>query len=245
MNRRLYRLWDYTPSHGQLLIRSLADGFHPRNDDYLFAGVAWLNLPESITELVVEPMGPVEMRGAEQLQRYALLSRGEGEALVEVGQIIAETYQHDVNDRDFGDSSLRVSPPSSGRDFERQVLGALSRVPWADMTVPPADMGIDALLTTPHGERVLVEAKYVAGRSVPKGIRATVMSLIRTLDRQSNIAGVLVILGGADEAYEDELRRHLSAALSGRPQARLVRWDPLAGWEALVEAVGAARPTAD
>lgn len=42
---RKFKIWQYSVSHGMLLLRSPIDGVHHMNMDVVFAGVSYINLP--------------------------------------------------------------------------------------------------------------------------------------------------------------------------------------------------------
>jgi len=51
---RVFQLWHYRVSHGELLIRSPRDDEHPRNMDVMFAGVDYLEAPRFLPNLEID-----------------------------------------------------------------------------------------------------------------------------------------------------------------------------------------------
>jgi hypothetical protein len=240
---RIYRLWDYTVSHAQLLIRSPAGPGHPHNDDHMFAGVRLVSAPTTMTGMVVvEPVADSWHADAPEprsASRYVLVARSPDGDPYEAGEVIAAAYKRTFNRLPPVSSSLRAELPSDALDYERQVIAALARLA-PDLVVPPSDAGVDAVVPGPGGP-ILIEAKVVGRRSAGSAVRSTVMSVVSALDRNVDAAAGVVVLGGATPAAARELRAHLVTALAGRPRFEVVQWEPEEGREALADRFAALR----
>lgn len=51
---RVFQLWEYRVSHGQMLIRSPKDQVHKANVDIVFAGVEYVDLPRYLHGLEID-----------------------------------------------------------------------------------------------------------------------------------------------------------------------------------------------
>jgi hypothetical protein len=252
MTRRAYRLWDYNVSHSQLLVRALADQDHETNDDLMFAGVAYLRLPETLFDVDVEAASDDELQTLDPLlesfrggwpETTTFVLRGvdeRGEAML--GLVVAETFRRDANQQDQLESSLRYDGPSdiSAVDFEKAAIATLASLAtpegWS-LTIP-RDQQVDAILQTPAGDVVAVEIKHVAGRPPPQLVRRIVTQMVVATERLSASAKVLVILDRADPPFLDELNRHLVTALGSYTRSRAINWQLPDGTVPIAEAVG-------
>ena len=59
---RIFQLWLYSVSHGQLLLRSTKDQTHQTQVDILFKNVATIQLPVLFAGLVISEMSTEEVR---------------------------------------------------------------------------------------------------------------------------------------------------------------------------------------
>lgn len=51
---RVFKLWYYHISHGELLIRSIKNADHARNIDIIFIDVTYIDLPRNLNNLRIE-----------------------------------------------------------------------------------------------------------------------------------------------------------------------------------------------
>jgi hypothetical protein len=59
--RREYQLWEYSVSHGSLLIRSPKNEYHEYNCDIVFAGVQYIGAPRHLGEIELDEVTMVEL----------------------------------------------------------------------------------------------------------------------------------------------------------------------------------------
>src|SRR5947209_6548144 len=120
MTNRTYRLWDYSASHAQLLLRSIPRGDYELNDDLIFGGVKYVGLPETILDVTVRqatgnegaelsPAWAPQWEAADEPANVYLLEGTDPEGRTVQGLVVAESYRQEANRRDFFDSSLRHS----------------------------------------------------------------------------------------------------------------------------------------
>jgi hypothetical protein len=109
---RRFRMWDYRVSHDQMLLRSPKSEEHLRNQDLVFVGVQYLELPTMLKELaLVEPKAVERERVAQVLGRSIpedqvfVLSTGQSRFLV-----VAAAMRSFENDLSFLESSLESFP---------------------------------------------------------------------------------------------------------------------------------------
>ncbi len=246
MTRRAYRLWDYTASHAQLVVRAVADESRFENDDRVFAGVGWIQLPEVIFDLTVRPASsddslalPPETRTQLDDTNRLFLLEGTDEAGGPVtGMIVARDYRRDRNERPFYDTVLRelVSPATAAYEFEKQVVAALARLPKIELSVGSSGP-FDGVLTTDDGRVIALEVKHYGSQPAPRAVRSIVMQIVTGLDRLADVTDVLVILGGEGVHLVGELREHLITALTPHARPTVVGWQPTDGIEPLARAI--------
>jgi hypothetical protein len=224
---RQYRVWDYTPSHEQLLVRAVADSSHSENHDLIFAGVSFMSLPETLVDATVRPASSEDLNEfALRDQVRAALNQKHGQKvyLLEgtshsgLGVVVARSFHEESNSSDLLDSSLRhpIELFETPREFEHMVVAELARIAGADMEIGGLASGVDALIRRP-GKTIAVEIKYFEGAPVLTVVRRTVMQLVGAMSKLPKDAGVLLVTNEADPRLADELRKHLITALS-RPQ---------------------------
>jgi hypothetical protein len=63
---RKFQFWQYSVSHGELLVRSPKDAAHPRNADIMFAGVEYVDLPRFLADLEVDEPSDEDLARAEE-----------------------------------------------------------------------------------------------------------------------------------------------------------------------------------
>jgi hypothetical protein len=96
-------------------------------------------------------------------------------------------------------------------------------------------VGVDALL---HGrdQIIAVEAKIARGRNTRALVRA--IQLVEAIAALPAASRALVVLGGATQGVDDEVRAHLLTALHGYGVvADAISWKPSEGAGPLAEAV--------
>lgn len=242
MTNRIYRLWGYTPSHAQLLIRSVADATHHLNEDLIFLGVNRLDVPERMVGLTVRAVDragdltrEIAIPGAaEEGDHVYILEATVGDQRKPVGFVVAESFVHEENQRDPYDSLLTPLQKSipSGAAFERQVVAALSRIPG--LAFSDRDVGVDALVSTDANTLIAIEVKHI-DQANPRLTRNIVTQLVVALEQLPFAARGLVVLDNAEPEFLRELRAHLLTALNARGEA--LSWNLLQGVDPLREAI--------
>lgn len=237
---RHFRLWAYSPSHGRLVVRALADESSPANTDHIFIGVQRVHLPETMIDLRVEVATP-ETANAEAATDAEIQSGGKLFVLTGIdeqgapvlGSIIAAAHEVSENDLAMFETIIDEQPPeaASHADFEKLVLAAVSRIepPW----IPhPPERGFDFFLDRPEkGRELAIEAKWLRGPPSARWIRSTVVQITSYLDLMSRIDRLVLVFGGVTDPEQRshlraELEANLTAALGGRTVQYLV-----AAWE--------------
>ena len=115
---RRFELWAYTVSLGRMLLRSIRDldgSLSPRNLDIRFVGVAYTELPTSLSGLSISNASPAEAaRVSERLGRP--LAGGEKVfALVSAGvtyYVVASGWSAEENDLGRMESRFTNAPPN-------------------------------------------------------------------------------------------------------------------------------------
>jgi hypothetical protein len=219
---RGFQMWDYSPSHRVLLLRSPAQSDDDKNIDLVFRGVRDIQLATFVSLMPFTPFEEEAETGPEgdPLTRYEIPSRGHRYS------VLAESYNFEENDQDLFETipdatrSLRVT----GRQYELSVVSALSAA-LPTYQVRPTELGVDVELTR-GAARVLVEIKRTDATPPERLIRRLVTQLVSQLGdvARSTNTGVLVVLGGSSSAVAAELQRHLVTAL-GSYEVRAVPWD--------------------
>lgn len=116
---RRYVLWEYTVSHGQLLLRSARDNDNPTRIDVLFKDVGFLHMPDGLDIESIDEISAAEVRaigGEDALKALIHKRKGfrlrspSGDALVVA--LVMVTAEDDL---DSGEpSSLPVWPMRAG-----------------------------------------------------------------------------------------------------------------------------------
>jgi hypothetical protein len=121
---RRYQLWQYSVSHGQLLLRSPKDATHGTRVDVLFSGVRSLNLPTLIDGLSIEESKePAAVRDVGNLGAWS--TGGEraslnGYKLYRLkgpdcdGHIVAASVTHLEDEGEYHEPTRLVQGPGSG-----------------------------------------------------------------------------------------------------------------------------------
>src|SRR4051812_26689334 len=136
MNERLYRIWDYTISHSQLLIRAEATEPALADEDLIFAGVEHFNAPVEMWNLTVR-VGSAEETAVlgqgfsspgEDGLLYVLDYQSQ-DGTTHSGWVVAKSYKSKVTSAQGEKSSLRrVSGDLTGAALEKEVVQALSQI---------------------------------------------------------------------------------------------------------------------
>lgn len=63
---RKFQFWQYSVSHGELLIRSPKDAAHPRNADIVFVGVEYVDLPRFLLDVEIREPADEDVARAEE-----------------------------------------------------------------------------------------------------------------------------------------------------------------------------------
>jgi hypothetical protein len=244
-----YRLLDFTLTHKQLVYRAVGDTANEeKNEDHIFGGVEYINVPTSIRDMHVTNRGPASQASIKSIpiSGAAINLFMIGGFLLDGspvdGVIAAREYRQENNSRDFDDSGLRnissrkVAP---ALDYEKQVISALSSDFYHRIFIPSPASGADVVVEASGGRRLLVEAKWFQGRPLKSFIRSTVMQVVVMVERSDQTSGVLIVLGGVDSSVADELAAHLRTALGAKGvNFGVLIWDPTSGAQPLLSAVG-------
>ena len=105
---RKFKIWDFSPSHDRLLLRSPKDAAHKSNVDIAFFGVEYLELPTALDGLSIGEPTEHECRRVSEMtgsappkNRILVLESGGRRHL-----IVAVAYKVSENDLDIFTSSL-------------------------------------------------------------------------------------------------------------------------------------------
>lgn len=121
--RRHFQIWEYTVSHGQLLLRSNRDADHATRVDILFKDVTYLSLPPSLDLVGIDELDDGEVRRllgapADSALEYGHTGFGlqleTGRALVVAGSMFTAEDEGAYHEP----SSLPVWPMRSGEPTE-------------------------------------------------------------------------------------------------------------------------------
>ena len=229
---RTFQVWDYSPSHRTLLVRSPGTGDLPENFDLRFTGVSHVDLP---TRFTLTSISSVNLPSKEGLSREFLIIHTSGHGAVRAERLIAEENAKGLFEG-LSDASARVQ--DSSIRFEFDVLAALqSAFPDAQVLLNKSD-GPD-IEVTKGNRRALVDAMWTSESSPIRQVRSRVMGRVDRW-KQDDLADtpLFVVVGGlrASEVAA-ALPDHLLTAFGARAEA--VVWDA-AGRRRLIERIESA-----
>lgn len=244
---RTHRMWDFTVGHSQLVYRAPGDSESTLNDDHIFAGVEYIQIPTSVTDMEVWPSEHPDTSASSintELRTFRISGRDLSGGPV-TGFVLAVEHSHETNSRDFGDSGLRdvaEDMPLTAQEYEKRVILALSRAPDVDLVIPRAGQQPDVIATLGGSVKLLIEIKWFNNRPLGRSIRSSVMQIVELLNNTADADGLLVILGGTDPDAAPELRAHLTSAVGARTTFAVELWNPTSGEDQLYAAIEAFRP---
>ncbi len=231
---REFRLWQWSPHHDELLLRS--PGIRGRaNFDVVFTAVDSVSLPSRVQGLRID----AEHVGPTPDSTVFRIRDGEGR---DVGAVVAAAWRAGDNTREPGAASpLNTSSDHAAfeRYFEMSVLIALHDYAPVE-PARPDNRDVDMWLHTPGGATVAVQAKAVPTLRIGSRLNALADEAVRrahrAADSQSPPAAFLVVLGtwsssrpaptGRDgdlvERFGDRLRSRLPLGTD----AGVVAWTP-------------------
>ena len=183
-----FQVWEYRVSHRQLLLRRPATVSVPDNVDIVFSGVKYLALPAWISDLVIRPAEPSDLRMTKAISSmdfnlgeiHLLLGSGGG------GFVAAASWRMSINELDSFESGLERfgDSRSAGEKFERQVLLALAQFnPEVEPTTPIGSQrykSLDALIRL-DSSTVGVDVHWISPTN-PASVRGKGHGVRRTVE---------------------------------------------------------------
>lgn len=206
---RSFKLWDYSPTHGQLLLRSATSRSHEKNLDLKFWGVEWIHLDRLIPDLAIRESNPESFPH--------LLADREFSSSVKIFEMLGESsrsliaaagYEQEENDLDPFRSSLSFSESPVRRALRSEAkiasLIAAALPEWRiDLDVDPTlrSMGgravpareADILAISPDETSALVIEVKSYSRVVRRPQWQPALNKVLTLARSTHEAGFLKV----------------------------------------------------
>lgn len=227
-----FQLWEFLVSHRQLLLRRPATSSEPANVDLAFGGVKYVALPSSISNPRVRAATADEVSSAADLigrpvqpDEVYVIEGDEGR-----GFVVAGSARRTVNDLELFESSLEqfADTRSAAERFERAVLLALAALdPEPEPALPSGGQGpagLDGLLRI-DGKAIGLEVKWISPGRPLASVRSRVIGAVERLDPWlDHLHGLLVVLGTHDLKAVNETQLHLTTAIGGFVNVRVVGW---------------------
>jgi len=216
---RRFQIWDYSPSHRRLLLRSPASGGDDENVDITFSGVRRIDLDTGfrIDAITSEPAGD----GLPGLRQFSLGGQPRG------GLVVAEYMRVESNVKSLFEAL--GGPGAKWFEAEKELElelthGIKTGLPAATVS-RQKDSGSDIVVTLGN-RRVFIELVRSSEASPERQVRRRVMERIERLGpfSTSSDALFLVVEGPRKQEVAELSESHLRTAL-GTSAVRAMAWE--------------------